>query len=127
MAFSAASLESYSPIIFMPGAISVTTEHFLVVVSRPTKYFPPPVSTAKAGAASAPIRTAATRNFFIFVSLGELAGTAPQGKSTFFGDPTNQISVNRVNARISNCSSSDLAPFAVCCGLSATDMVVGGQ
>ena len=36
MAFSAASLESYLPIIFMPDFISVTNEHLWVVVSRPT-------------------------------------------------------------------------------------------
>ena len=65
MAASAASLESYSPIIFMPSAISVTTEHFWLAVSMTTKYLQPPVSTAKAGMANALIRTAATRYFLI--------------------------------------------------------------
>jgi hypothetical protein len=68
IAFSAAAWVLYFPIIFMPGAMLVTTEHVWVVVLRPTKYGP--LVKAKAGATNAPIRTAAIINFLILVSLG---------------------------------------------------------
>src|SRR5262249_17227553 len=63
MAFSAASLESYLPIIFMPAFISVTTEHLWVVVSRPTQYVP--LVRAKAGVTKKVISTAAVAYFFM--------------------------------------------------------------
>src|SRR5262249_58722319 len=78
MAFSAASLESYLPIIFMPAFISVITEHVWVVLSRPTKYVP--AVNAKAGETNAPIKATASTCFLILVSLR--SNLPPDGDGT---------------------------------------------
>jgi S1-C subfamily serine protease len=79
IACSAASLESYFPIIFIPAFISVITEHVWVVLSRPTKYVP--AVNAKAGETNAPITATASMYFLILVSLGSnlLPTTAERG------------------------------------------------
>jgi hypothetical protein len=101
MAFSAASLESYSPIIFMPAAISVTTEHLWLVVSRPTKYFPPPDSTAKAGWWQMRLSEGLRLYTFSFLSpWDELAERQAKEEKHSLGDLPNQLSVNRINSRL---------------------------